>query len=155
MHFLILSLWLFTNPTLTWEDFKAPVPNTELNVGARTRTSLEFSSTDSDGIFTCRVEAVFLSSESWVRIKSDANLSHELTHWRICELKAALCNKALDKYQNKRHVSEAAVMKIYKHYQWEIDDLNQQFDHETNHGQNPVTEAAYERHILNDLNKLQ
>ena len=156
MHPLLITLVLtsFSRTQLTWSDFKAPVPETELNVAARTRTALEYTSTDSNGVFTCHVEAVFLSDESWVRIKTDANLSHETTHWQICQLKAALCNKALAQYQNKKHVSEPAVMKICTHYQLEIDDLNKQFDYETQHGNNPITEVAYERHILNDLNKL-
>lgn len=155
MHSLILSLLLFTNPpTLTWEDFKGPVPETELIVAARTYTALGFESMDSAGIFTCHVAAQFLNNLSWVRYPSEATLRHETVHWAICQLYAAICNKALAKYQNKPLPSMKPVTKVFEHYQRQVDLLNEQFDHETNHGQNAITEAAYERHIFNDLNKL-
>ena len=144
-----------TRPMLSWEDFKAPVPENEPTVGARTVTSIGFESTDSAGLFTCHVTAEFLPNESWVRVRSDYNLRHELTHYRISLLEVALCNKALSKYQNKPLPSIKPVMKIYNHYQQEIDFLNQEFDRDTAHGLHEAIEKIWESRIENELNKLQ
>lgn len=158
---LILTLFYRTGnepiirPNVTWDDFRGEVPANEPTVGARTVTSIGFESMDSAGLFTCHVSAEFLPNESWVRVRSDYNLHHEMTHWRISQLEVALCNKALAKYQNKPLPSIAPVMKIYNHYQQIIDLLNEQFDKESCHGLNPTVEAIYEKRIESDLNKLQ
>lgn len=156
MYSIILSLLLFTNPpTLTWGDFKGPVPETEINVAARTRTALEYTSTDSNGVFTCHVEAVFLSDESWGRIKTDEVLRHEQGHYDLARLCALECNWAFLKREHQKGCTESALQSIYRHYLKEVDRLNDLYDRETSHSMSGRIQQLWLKNISNDLKKLQ
>src|ERR1700759_51446 len=111
---IVVCLFMFSSPSsLSWEDFKATPPLSELNVAARIYTAFIIDTEDSSGLFTCHVHSDFLDSLSWVRVRSESALKHEVVHYQIALLKAALCNKALEKYQGKHLASIAPVMKTY------------------------------------------
>ena len=163
MHSLLLTLLLtsFSNlpeelpyHQLVWSDFLASKPIGKDAI-AETRTRLKMDISEEDDKATYSVYAVFLPYESFTATDREDILRHEQTHLNISALIAKECMRAISKYQNKSISYEAKVDRILDHYSKAIDTLNACFDRDTHGGQHPVIEAAWEKQIQSDLNKLQ
>src|SRR6267154_1504040 len=68
---------------LTWADYRGTVPENEPDVAARTYTQMEFEQEEQGGEYHFRVLAYVLADSSFVRVKSEATLRHEQTHFKI------------------------------------------------------------------------
>lgn len=137
--------------TLSWADFRGAVPEkTTFAALTATQITYEFQN-DQRGRYTFSVEATFDPTTSYVRIKSEAALRHEQTHFRIAFLMALECMQELKPLQQGGEGAEKKAEDIYARYVDSYSALNEQFDQETNHSQNVVAEKAWETKIADQL----
>lgn len=132
---------------LTWADFRAPVPYDELTVAARTTTQMQLETTEIDGKARFVVRALFLPDFSFVREKTDANLRHEQTHFKIVCIEATKCMSALEPLQGGDSIDKSMALALYNHYFEESDRRNTEFDVQTEHCLIPAAEKRWEEQI--------
>ncbi len=157
--FLILFLSQFGNEvsdngipyrTLAWSDFRSPVPASDIFVAARTTTELVLETTDIDGHFSFVVKAYFLPFSSYVRVRSEVNLRHEQTHFKIACIEAGKCMKAFAPLQIGDSLDKGMAETLYNHFVEESARRNEQFDKETNHCLNKGAEKVWEDRISSE-----
>lgn len=158
--FFLLLLSLSGNPAseigityraLSWSDFRSPVPENEPSVAARTTTELAMETTEIDGRFSFDVKAYFLPDSSFVRLRTDANLRHEQTHFKIAYIEARKCMLALAPLQHGDSVDNRMAFTLYQNYVDKADMRNAQFDQQTNHSLNVEAEKIWENRISREL----
>lgn len=156
LSFLVLLLSLIGNyPSekeipyrlLSWSDFRAAVPKNEPTVAARTATQLEMETTETDGRFGFVVRACFLPDSSFVRVRSDRNLRHEQTHFKIACIEAKKCMLALAPLQRGDSVDKRMAITLYDAYVSAADKRNALFDQQTNHSLDITEEMVWEQRI--------
>lgn len=133
--------------TLTWEDFRGLVPENEPTVAARTVTELEMETTEIAGRFRFVVKSCFLADSSFVRVRTDRNLHHEQTHFKIACIEARKCILALAPLQGGDSTDKSTAFTVYEHYFAASESRNDQFDRETNHCLNAEAEKIWEDRI--------
>jgi Bacterial protein of unknown function (DUF922) len=141
--------------TLSWSDFRGPVPE-KTTFAAVTATQLlyEFES-DEHGKYGYAVTAYFDPASSYVRLKSDAYLRHEQTHFAIAFLMAQECMLDLRPLQGSDSTRQKEVDAIYDRAVDKYNALNEQFDRETNHSVNVTAEKTWEHRIASQLAQLK
>lgn len=132
---------------LTWADFRASVPENEPSVAARTVTQLTMETTELEGRFLFVVKACFLPDSSFVRVRSDANLRHEQTHFRIACIEARKCMLSLEPLQKGDSIDKTQALNLYNHYFEASENRNARFDQETNHCLKKDAEKVWEDRI--------
>ena len=132
---------------LSWSDFRGPVPENEPSVAARTVTQVSMETTETDERSTFVVKACFLPDSSFVRVRTDANLRHEQTHFRIAYIEARKCMQALEPLQRGDSNDKAQALKIYDYYFEASEKRNARFDLETNHCLDREVEKKWEDRI--------
>src|ERR1700677_3481088 len=130
MHTLLI-LFLFSNPTLTWNDFQGTPDESRPMIAAETSAHLRLEEYDSNGIATYKVYPELIRNECWVRVKTEAVLKHETCHWQIFYIQAALCQKELAPYQNKKERPDGFIEAIVQKFSNKIDEINDKFDKES------------------------
>jgi len=133
--------------SLNWSDFKGPITK---SVAAETTTQLQLDWEETDGKYTFKVTAWFLPYESFTCTDRQEILDHENLHFSISALKAYQCNKALSKCNNLKE-----AYRIYNRCVDSLEKLQELYDRETKHSQNPTIQKLWEHNILMDLNKLK
>ncbi|GAA4012297.1 hypothetical protein GCM10022408_26230 [Hymenobacter fastidiosus] len=141
------------NRPLTWADFKTrPAPAEQL--AALTSATIDVQVGCQDYVFSARVKAVFMPTESWVRDARHASpnlLRHEQLHFDITELHARLlrqklkvvkldCEHLQPAFQNLSNASFAA---------WKREESR--YDGETNHGLNEARQKFWEAQVQQRL----
>ena len=166
MNALFLMLFLFltgNSPSdngipyrlLVWSDYKAPAPENEPMVAARTMTQLAMERASTDGVYTYTVKAYFLPYSSFVRVRTNDVLRHEQTHFKIAQIMALRCMLDLKPLQRGDSVASNLAEQIYNHYTDQSSALNDQFDIETNHSLNKEAEKTWELRIAEEMTKLE
>lgn len=136
---------------LSWSDFRGPIPENEPMIGARTTTEIDLTTDEDNGRFKYHVKAYFLPYYSFVRVRSEENLRHEQTHFRIACMEARECQEALRPFQGGNAATDESAKRVYENYvRWSA-DLNATFDQETNHGLIPEIEKIWEEKIAQQL----
>lgn len=133
--------------TLSWLDFRAPVPENEPTVAARTATQMEMETAETNGRSTFVVRVYFLPDSSFVRVRSDANLRHEQTHFQIACIEARRCMLGLVPLQKGDSLAKEKAFVLYEAHWAESGRRNEQFDQETNHSLNKEAEKIWEARI--------
>jgi hypothetical protein len=142
--------WITYRP-LTWSDFRGPVPE-KTTFAALTATQLIYDyENDVQGRYTFRVTAYFDPASSYVRLRSDAYLRHEQTHFRIAFLMAQECMRELKPLQGRGEAGKEKADVIYARCVDAYNDLNEQFDRETDHSKNAVAEKVWELRLVKEL----
>lgn len=142
-----------TYRALAWSDFRGAIPDAEPSVAARTTTQLAMEVSEQEGKCYYAVKAYFLPDSSFVRVRSDQNLSHEQTHFKIAYIASIRCMRELIPLQGKD--SRDKAMAIYEHYLNVSDVFNDRFDRETNHCLNREAEKIWELRISHELHTLE
>lgn len=143
-------------PELSWDDFIGIVPP-----GARymasTNSGLDFSfkvkGTGRDKKFIYNVDSYFYPESSWKKREAAQNiylLKHEQLHWDITELSRRKIVNALHNYK-PRSSYKNDLSKIFKLGEKKRKQLQEQFDRETNHGQNTRQQTIWEARIAEEL----
>jgi hypothetical protein len=126
--------WTITR-RLEWEDFLcAPKNNTD--AVASTSTSLGIAYQVEDGQLTYSISCNFSKHKSWGLLKTEYILSHEQGHFDITEIFARKLYKALSEYQFNRRTYRKDVNDIYKAIVEEKENMQADYDGESDHSRN-------------------
>lgn len=138
---------------LTWQDFRGPVPANEPTIGARSSVMLVMEPPNAEEGSQYRVMAYFQPDSSFVRQKNDKLLRHEQTHFKIAYIEAIACMQELPDFEGE--VTKKKANAIYNRHVDIADEINNQFDAETNHGLNLEAEKQWEDRISLKLHTLE
>jgi Bacterial protein of unknown function (DUF922) len=131
---------------LTWADYIAP-PDPESNAAASTTTLLTIDYKISNNSFSYKIQSYFSKSRSWGRHKDAYILSHEQGHFDIAEIFARKLNKAMSEYVFNGRTYQKELKKIYETVTDEKEDLQNEYDRDTNHSINKVKQAEWLKKI--------
>ncbi|HOZ83180.1 MAG TPA: DUF922 domain-containing protein [Bacteroidia bacterium] len=139
---------------LTWDDFeKRNLPHSR--TGAITSSGIYFSYMENAAGLDIIVKAQMDKSRSWVNTHSmhDEVLSHEQMHFDISEIHARLLRQyfALNNKKTARHNPES----IYKKYINRLRRMQDDYDRQTNHGNDMYMQMKWEEKIKTMLLDLE
>ena len=139
---------------LTWDDFeKRNLPHSR--TGAITSSGIYFSYMENAARLDIIVKAQMDKSRSWVNTHSmhDEVLSHEQMHFDISEIHARLLRQyfALNNKKTARHNPES----IYKKYINRLRRMQDDYDRQTNHGNDMYMQMKWEEKIKTMLLDLE
>ena len=143
---------------LTWADFKSqPTPADRL---ALTSTTIDVQVGCQDFVFSSKVKAVFVPTESWVREATKASpnlLRHEQLHFDITEFHARRLRQKLSLLKLDCDHLQPTFQNLTKAVFTEWQREESRYDQETNHGLNEVKQKYWEQQtqkrlaLLNDF----
>src|SRR6476661_2480741 len=126
--------WTFSR-RLEWEDFLC-APKNNSDAVASTSTSLGIAYQVEDGQLTYSISCNFSKHKSWGLLKTEYILAHEQGHFDITEIFARKLYKALSEYQFNRRTYRRDVNEIYKAIVEEKENMQAQYDGESDHSRN-------------------
>lgn len=148
------------NTPLTWNDFQGK-PNRLDSSHALTNMgiSVEYSWTNlrQQIRLEYKVQSVFNKLYSWVKPgrKSEDLLLHEQTHFDITELHARKIRKYLKENQFKKGKVRLQIDEKLNELQLKNQRLQEQYDHETNHGAHKKKQLQWSRKIKRELQQYE
>ena len=140
---------------LTWEDFRG-TPKSGANFVASTNSgmSFSFSYTEKNGKRTMQhnVTCNFYPEQSWFKPGkvSEYILKHEQTHFDISELHARILRKRIAEAEFSKNIKEE-IGELYQKTELERQNLQNQYDLESDHSKNKKEEYRWRQHIANQL----
>ena len=140
---------------LYWADFRGAIPKNPGDTIAKTFVRMNLAQEETDGRFLFEINAYFISDSSWTREKSERVLEHEQTHFRISQIMALKCRKALQPLQGGDSTGSKQAEELFLKYSAMRDVLNQEFDLATDHARDQVMEQYWERSIRTQLLNLE
>ncbi|MGQ0738193.1 MAG: DUF922 domain-containing protein [Bacteroidota bacterium] len=135
---------------LTWADYKAN-PNTRSDAAASTTTYLSISYNISPNDFSYTIESKFSRTRSWGLHKTPYILSHEQGHFDIAEIFARKLHKKMSEYKFDRNTYQKELKKIYQDILNEKEEMQNDYDDETNHSINKEKQAEWLKKIAKML----
>jgi predicted secreted Zn-dependent protease len=127
---------------LTWSDYKAN-PNPESDAAASTTTVLSIQYKISTDKFSYTIQSSFSKSKSWGRHKSDYILSHEQGHFDLAEIFARKLHRKMSEYKFNRKTYQKDLNKIYQEVVDAKEEMQNEYDEETNHSINKEKQAKW------------
>lgn len=138
---------------LKWEDFKGS-PDTTLQYEALTFSGIECKYTFTDTSFTHNVAAFFIRKQSWKMSWADnIALKHEQVHFDISEVFARRLKNELAKLKPNRETVKKIVADLVKKIIDEKEDMQNQYDEETNFGRKNSLQQKWQQKIKMLLQK--
>ena len=135
------------NRKLTWADFQAKAFPSDTKYALTTSDMKVGIACDGDA-FSFTVEALFIPSESWTRsLSSDALLAHEQLHFDLTELHARKLRKTFAMLPAPCLVPEKEMQKLIDQAFADWHQMQEDYDHATNHGLNKEAQAAWQKLI--------
>ncbi|PCH69453.1 MAG: hypothetical protein COC01_01510 [Bacteroidetes bacterium] len=145
-----------TGIKVNWDDFK----------GVSDENHLYQAVTDWGITYSCGLEGDMLKFElicqfnknnSWVKAGhlNDYLLNHEQRHWDLAEIYARKMRKALLENHYKLETLQQDVQQLYDQYFEQCDKEQKLYDTETNHSKNEKKQAAWDKRIQTELNRLK
>jgi hypothetical protein len=131
---------------LTWTDYKGS-PDPSISAAASTTTYLSIEYEIENGKLRYYISSTFSPKRSWVRHQTDHVLGHEQGHFDIAELYARRLHQRMLNYTFDRSNFREKLEEIYQTIQKEKDDLQNQYDRETDHSRNEAQQKAWEEKI--------
>ena len=131
---------------LTWADYKA-APNPNSDAAASTTSYLGFSYSVRNEGFSYRIESKFSKTRSWGLHKTPYILSHEQGHFDIAEVFARKLEKKMKEYRFNPKTYQKDLSKIYRDILDEKEEMQNDYDRETNHSINREKQAAWLKKI--------
>lgn len=144
-----LIKWSGTN-RLTWADYKAR-PDRNSDAAASTTTYLIVSYNISNSDFSFKIESKFSKSRSWGLHKTVYILSHEQGHFDISEIFARKFYKKLKEYRFNKRTYQQDLKRIYQAILDEKEEMQNEYDRETNHSINKEKQEEWLKKIANLL----
>jgi len=148
---LLLILTAFATPKeisyrkLLWSDFKGKPDSRGV---ALSYTQINFETNYSDGRYSFVIYSQFLPYKSFTTTAKEKILKHEQLHFDITELMVRKMRRLLVGVNDEKE-SNAIYAQTIK--EWE--EMQQQYDRETNNSINQERQAKWEIAISNSLNK--
>lgn len=137
---------------LTWADFKGKPPALSWN-NALTASSIELTTTETDGKCEFTVTCTFCPEQSWTKTHDSATLRHEQGHFDLSEAFAREIRAYLVKYQGTGE--KAAAEATYDHMIQEWNQEQEEYDRISDHGRNEDEQLLWENLIHTQLIKYQ
>ncbi len=135
---------------LTWADYKAK-PNPGSDAAASTTTYLGISYNINTHDFGYTIELKFSKTRSWGLHKTPYILSHEQGHFDIAEFFTRKLNKKMSEYKFDRRTYQQDLKKIYQDILDEKEEMQNDYDKETNHSINKEKQAEWLKRIVKML----
>lgn len=139
---------------LVWDDYKGNIdPSSDAAASTATYLGIEYNITSSTLGYkiTCR----FSENKSWVRYKSDYILSHEQGHFDITEIFARKLNKLMSEYKFNKDSYRHDLQKIYQDILNEKEEMQNQYDKETDFSRNKEKQTEWLLKIAMKLKELK
>lgn len=139
---------------LAWKDYLAK-PDPSNGAAAITSTYIGIQNSYTDKSFSYTISSGFIKNKSWVRVQDDHVLKHEQGHFDITEIYARKLFKALREYRFNRNTVEKDVDKIYDDVLKEKDEMQRQYDRETDFSRDKEKQREWLKKIDVMLNELK
>lgn len=168
-HLLILSIFLLPalaqaqksddlihwnkRHQLSWNDYQGK-PGSDATAAASTATYLGVEYSFKDGKLGYVITCSFSRSRSWGMHKNDHILAHEQGHFDIAEIFARKLHQRLKAYQFNRTTYQNDLRVIYENTMDQKEEMQNNYDQETNHSIDKERQAEWLKKISNELDKL-
>lgn len=137
---------------LTWDDYLC-APQRGTDAVASTSTSLGLSYQLVDGKLNYHILCGFSKTKSWGLLRTDYILAHEQGHFDITEIYARKLNEALANYDFNPRTFKRDISDIYNAIVKEKEDMQEQYDGETDHSRSHKTQMEWLDRIGEMLNQ--
>lgn len=127
---------------LTWSDYKAK-PDAYSDAAASTTTYLSIEYNISKNGFTYKIESRFSKTRSWGLHKTSYILSHEQGHFDIAEIFARKLYMKMNTYKFDKRSYQKDLNKIYNDILKDKEDMQNDYDRETNHSINKTKQTEW------------
>ena len=134
---------------LTWADYKGQA-KTDTDAAASTATYLGIEYNFNNKGFDYKITCSFSRTKSWGLHKTDYILAHEQGHFDIAEIFARKLNKKMSEYKFNKNNFKDDLKKIYLTITVEKEEMQNDYDKETNHSINKEKQAEW----LSKIDKL-
>jgi hypothetical protein len=139
---------------LTWSDYKGkPDPNSD--AAATTTSYLGIEYNFANNTVGYKIICRFSKNKSWGLYKTDHILGHEQGHFDITEIFARKLNKETGKYKFNKNTYGKDLQKIYDDIVDEKEELQNQYDKETDFSRNKERQAEWLKKIEKMLDDLE
>jgi hypothetical protein len=135
---------------LTWEDYLAR-PSTSSDAAAITSTALGLEYHVRNNILTYKITCRFSKTRSWGKYRTEYILQHEQGHFDITEIFARKLDDAIREYSFNPKKFKTDLDQIYKDIMDEKEEVQNQYDLETDFSRNPEKQAEWLKKIQKQL----
>lgn len=139
---------------LTWSDYQGK-PDPDAGAAASTATYLSVEYNFRDGNLGYVITCSFSRSKSWGLHKNDYILTHEQGHFDIAEIFARQLYKKLKAYTFDKRSYQTDLRKIYEDITKAKENMQNEYDRETNHSINKEKQAEWLEKIRQELKDLE
>lgn len=142
------------NKKLTWADYKgSPKPGSDAVASTATYLGIEYSFNNKG--FGYKITCSFSKTRSWGSHKTDYVLAHEQGHFDIAEIFARKLNWRMSEYRFNKNNFKTDLKNIYDEITKEKEDMQNDYDRETNHSIKKKEQAEWLRKIGQLLEEYQ
>ena len=134
---------------LSWKNYKGK-PNYRTLLDAVTSISISYSIISKDEV---SIDNCIIENKSWVKnnAKTHALLKHEQFHFHLSEV---IARKMRRDVSLVKVPTISTIKTIYDKWMLEFDEIQRQYDEETNHSQNDIEQLKWQERIEIDLKDL-
>jgi len=137
---------------LTWDDYLAK-PSSSSDAAAITSTALGLEYHVRNNILTYKITCRFSKTRSWGKYRTDYILQHEQGHFDITEIYALKLEDAIREYNFNPKKFKTDLDQIYKEIMEEKEDVQNQYDLETDFSRNQEKQAEWLKRIQKELGR--
>ena len=135
---------------LTWDDYLAK-PSSSSDAAAITSTALGLEYHVRNNALTYKITCKFSKTRSWGKYKTDYILEHEQGHFDITEIFARKLENALREYDFNPKKFKSDLDQIYREIMEKKEELQNQYDVETDYSRNKEKQAEWLKKIQREL----
>ena len=135
---------------LTWDDYLAK-PSSSSDAAAITSTALGLEYHVRNNAITYKITCKFSKTRSWGKYKTDYILEHEQGHFDITEIFARKLENALREYDFNPKKFKSDLDQIYGEIMGKKEELQNQYDVETDYSRNKEKQAEWLKKIQREL----
>jgi len=137
---------------LSWEDYLAK-PSSSSDAAAITSTALGLEYHVRNNILTYTITCRFSKTRSWGKYRTDYILQHEQGHFDITELYARKLDEAIREYSFNPKKFKTDLDQIYKEIMEEKEEVQNQYDLDTDFSRNPEKQSEWLKKIQRELTR--
>jgi hypothetical protein len=131
---------------LTWADYKGQA-KADTDAAASTATYLGIEYNFNSKGFGYKITCSFSKTKSWGLHKTDYILAHEQGHFDIAEIFARKLNMKMSDYKFNKNNFKTDLRKIYEGITAEKEEMQNEYDRQTNHSINKDKQTEWLKKI--------